>query len=178
MTNKKQGKAKAAAAPQAAKATAATPEPTARTAVVVEGTPLVGAVTALTSEQEQARQAAREAEFNATENSLTQRVADSGFWWVEDNGAHEQYIGPRPEAMDDPRLAKVIQLNPLMTLRNFDGREVRLADGTRFTIQGDIQTADQIRLPNGEALIGSVDKAKSAERRKVAEAQWKADDEG
>lgn len=150
----------------------------ASTQVVVEGKPLVGAVTALTTEQKEARQAAREAEFNATENSLAQRVADSGFWWVEDNGAHEQYIGQRPEAMDDPRFAKVIQLNPLMMLRNFDGREVRLADGTRFTIQGDIQTPDQIRTPDGEALIGPVDKKKSAERKKAAEAQWKADDGG
>lgn len=169
MTNKAKAKANVAATPQVATA------PTAK--VVVEGAPLVGAVTALTDEQKTALQAAREAEFTANENSLMQRVADSGYWWVEDNGSHEQYIGPRPEAMDDPRFAKVIQLNPLMTLRNFDGREVRLADGTRFTIQGDIQTADQIRTPDGEALIGPVDKKKSAERRKAAEAQWKAEDE-
>lgn len=146
--------------------------------VVVQGTPVIGAVVGLTAEQKAARQAAREAEFTATENSLAQRVADSGYWWVEDNGAHEQYIGQRPEAMDDPRFAKVIQLNPLMTLRNFDGREVRLEDGTRFTIQGDILTVDQIRTPDGEPLIGPADKKKSAERRKLAEAQWKAEDEG
>lgn len=146
--------------------------------VVVEGKPVVGAVVGLTKEQKEARQAAREAEFTATENSIAMRVADSGYWWVQDNGSHEQYIGQRPEAMDDPRFAKVIQLNPLMTLRNFDGREVRLADGTRFTIQGDILTVDQIRTPDGEALIGPADKAKSAARKKAAEAQWKADDEG
>lgn len=171
MTNRTRGK-------KAATQAATTRTPTAaRTAVVVEGQPLVGAVNALTPEQEDALRTSREAEFTATENSLAQRVADSGYWWVEDNGAHEQYIGQRPEAMDDPRYAKVIQLNPLMTLRNFDGREVRLEDGTRFTIQGDIQTVDQIRTPDGEPLIGPVDEAKSAERREAAEARWKAEDE-
>lgn len=172
MTNKARSKA-------ATQAATATTTPTAAPVpVIVQGQPVVGPVVGLTAEQKTALQASREAEFNATENSLAQRVNDSGYWWVEDNGAHEQYIGLRPKAMDDPRFAKVIQLNPLMTLRNFDGREVRLEDGTRFTIQGDISTPDQIRTPDGEALIGPVDKAKSTERRKAAEAQWKAEDEG
>jgi hypothetical protein len=145
--------------------------------VVVQGTPVIGAVVGQTEEQKAAKEAAREAEFTANENSLATRISDSGYWWVQDNGAHEQYIGQRPEAMDDARLAKSIQLNPLQLASPFDGREVRLKDGGRFTIQGDVTTVDQIRTPEGEALIGPVDKSRSAARRKAAEAQWKAEDE-
>lgn len=145
--------------------------------VVVQGTPVAQAAAAPTDEQKKAKQAQREASFMGIENSLAQRISDSGYWWVTDNGAHEQYIGQRPKAMDDPRVAKTIQLNTLLLAGNLDGREVRLEDGTRFTIQGDVTSIDQIRTPDGKPLIGEVDKGKSAARRKAAEAQWKAEDE-
>lgn len=153
-----------------------TPTTGASVPVVVQGTPVAAATPTLTEEQKTAKQAEREREFEGIENSLAQRIADSGYWWVTDNGTHEQYIGQRPEAMDDPRLAKVIQLNSLLLVGNLDGREVRLEDGTRFTLQGDLTSVDQIRTPDGKPLIGEVDKSKSAARRKAAEARWAEED--
>lgn len=145
--------------------------------VVVQGQPVVGAVVGLTEEQKTAMKISREAEFEAQENSLSQRLADSGYGWVTDNVANEHYIGQRPEALNDPRNARVIQFDSLMTLGSFDGREVRTPDGS-FVIQGFYQDAGQIINPLTKApLIGAVDKKKSAERRKIAEARWKEEDE-